>query len=108
MDRLPYQYTSVSGDTITFEFKLHPETGSATRVYQLLDAVLQTVSREVGILGETRNGDLLQALAMAMAVRVEIIPGDPELTRDLARQVLEQALQSLQNARRATPLVGHA
>jgi len=108
MDRLPYHFTSASGDTITFEFKLHPETGSATRVFQLLDVLLQTISREVTILGDTRNGDLLQAMAMAMAVRVELIPGESELTRDLARQVLEQALQSLQNARRATPQIGHA
>lgn len=109
MDQLPYQLTTPSGEKIHFEFRLHPETASASRVYQLMDSILKTVSHEIGILGETQNGDLLQAMAMAMAVRTEMIPADPELTQRLAREVLEQALRSLQEARHASPeLVGHA
>ncbi len=108
MDYLPFRFTTPTGDAISFEFPLHPETGSATRVHQLLERVLQTVNHEIALLGETRNGDLLQALAMAIAVRTEMIPADPELTRGLARDVLEQALRSLRSARHDTPLAGHA
>ncbi|AHE98478.1 hypothetical protein [Thioalkalivibrio paradoxus] len=108
MDFLPYEFTTPGGDAISFEFRLHPETGSATRVHQLLDRILHTLNHEIALLGETRNGDLLQALAMAMAVRTEMIPADPELTRRLALEVMEQALRSLQHARHQEMPVGHA
>jgi hypothetical protein len=108
MDHLPYRFTTPTGDAISFEFRLHPETGSATRVHQLLDRILEVVNHEIALLGETRNGDLLQALAMAIAVRTEMIPADPELTRGLARDVLEQALRSLQTATHDAPTAGHA
>lgn len=108
MDYLPYRYTTPTGDAISFEFELHPQTGSATRVHQLLDRVLHTLNHEIGILGETHNGDLLQALAMAIAVRTEMIPADPELKSDLARAVLEQALRSLKKAQHDAVQVGHA
>jgi hypothetical protein len=108
MDYLPYRFTTPTGDAISFEFELHPQTGSATRVHQLLDRVLHTVNHEIAILGETHNGDLLQALAMAIAVRTEMIPANPELKHDLARDVLEQALRSLQHARHDEMRAGHA
>ena len=108
MNYLPYRYLTPTGDTISFEFPLHRETGSATRVHQLLDRILQTLNHEVGLLGDTRNGDLLQALAMAMAVRTEMIPADPDLTHRLARDLTDQALRSLSSARRDTVRVGHA
>lgn len=108
MDYLPYRFTTPTGDAISFEFELHPETGSAMRVHQLLDRVLHTLNHEIAILGETRNGDLLQALAMAIAVRTEMIPANPEMSRDLARTVLERALRSLDHARHDTMRAGHA
>lgn len=108
MDYLPYRFTTPTGDAISFEFELHPQTGSATRVHQLLDRVLHTLNHEIAILGETHNGDLLQALAMAIAVRTEMIPANPELKSDLARAVLEQALRSLKNAQHDAVQVGHA
>ena len=109
MEYLPYRYTSGSGEQLTFEFALHPETDSAVRVQQLLDRVLTTVDHEVAVLGDTCNGDLLQALAMALAVRTEMIPADGEMTRGLARDVVERALRALPEARHElTGPVGHA
>jgi len=108
MDHLPYRFTTPTGDAISFEFELHPETGSATRVYQLLDRLLYTLNHEIAVLGDTHNGDLLQALAMAIAVRTEMIPADPELKRQLAQGVVETALRSLQNAQHEMTPSGHA
>ncbi len=109
MDLLPYRYTTPSGEAVSFEFRLHPETGSAVRVQQLLDRLVETLDNEIGVLGDTCNGDVLQAVAMALAVRTEMIPADTGMTRDLARDVVERALNSLEQAsHQPTGPVGHA
>ncbi|WP_018140588.1 MULTISPECIES: hypothetical protein [unclassified Thioalkalivibrio] len=109
MDVLPYRYVTPSGEAVSFEFRLHPETGSAVRVQQLLDRLTDTLDNEIGLLGDTCNGDVLQALAMALAVRTEMIPADPDMTQGLARDVVERALKSLAEAQhRQTGPVGHA
>ncbi|MBS3800012.1 MAG: hypothetical protein KGY40_03365 [Thioalkalivibrio sp.] len=109
MDVLPYRYTTPSGEAVSFEFRLHPETGSAVRVQQLLDRLVETLDNEIGVLGDTCNGDVLQAVAMALAVRTEMIPADTAMTRDLARDVVERALNSLEQAsHQQTGPVGHA
>lgn len=108
MNHLPYRYQSPTGDAISFNFPLHDQTGSATRVHQLLDRILHVLNHEVGLLGDTQNGDLLQALAMALAVRTELIPADPELTHRLARELTNQALSALPEARHARVQIGHA
>jgi hypothetical protein len=108
MNYLPYRYQSPTGDAIAFDFPLHEQTGSATRVHQLLDRILHTLNHEVALLGDTQNGDLLQALAMALAVRTELIPADPELTHRLARELIQQALGALAEARHHRVQVGHA
>jgi len=92
--RLPYRATTASGNQFEFEFPLHPETGSAVHVANLLDAVLGAVDREVRQLGGVSNGDVLQALAMTLAVRARMLPGDPGALAGLARQLLEGALSA--------------
>lgn len=90
--RLPYRATTASGNQFDFDFPLHPETGSAVHVSNLLDSVLATLDREIRQLGPMSNGDVLQALAMALAVRTRILPGDPQRMAGLSAHLLEQAL----------------
>jgi len=92
--RLPYRANTASGNQFEFEFPLHSETGSAVHVANLLDAVLGAVDREVRQLGGVSNGDVLQALAMTLAVRTRILPGDPGALAGLARQLLEESLSA--------------
>ncbi|MFN4263733.1 MAG: hypothetical protein ACK4IT_09040 [Thioalkalivibrionaceae bacterium] len=109
MDRLPYHHRTAAGETRDFEFHLHPETGSAMRVHQLLSRLVEVVDHEVALLGETSNGDVLQALAMALAVRTDMVPAAESLKYQLARELVEAALESLgETARRAEGPVGHA
>ena len=63
---LPYDVTTATGEKSAFEFPLHAETQSAMRVSQLLNAVLGSLDRELRVLGNTANGDVMQALAMAL------------------------------------------
>jgi hypothetical protein len=67
MTSLPYRATTRTGDVFDLTFPLHPDTGSAVRVDQLLTLILNTLDRDISAMGETSNGDVLQALAMAIA-----------------------------------------
>lgn len=105
---LPYRATTAHGDVLDIPFRLHPDTGSSMRVSQLLDGVLRALDREIGVLGETSNGDVLQALCMATAIRAGIIHAGRETTDELARSLLDAALESVANADRHNAPSGHA
>lgn len=92
--RLPYRATTSSGNQFDFEFPLHPETGSAVHVANLLGTLLGALDQEVKLLGKVSNGDVLQALSMALAVRTRILPGSPDQLAELATGLLESALST--------------
>jgi hypothetical protein len=92
--RLPYRATTTSGNQFEFDFPLHPDTGSGVHVHNLLSALLETLDRELKQLGAVSNGDVLQSLAMVLAVRTRMLPGDPERMAGLTRHLLEQALSA--------------
>lgn len=102
MKSIPYKATTASGNQFEFQFELHPQTESAVNVSNLLTSVLDSVTREVEVLGPVGNGDTLQALAMALAVRVRMLDGDEAMLRRLASDLLGAALDSP-----AAPLAGN-
>jgi hypothetical protein len=106
--QLPYRLRTQTGETIDFEFELHPDTGSAVRVSQLLSALLETLDRELRVLGETSNGDVLQAVAMSLAARARMIHAPVAQTSTLARDLVETALAGAEEARTDGGLIGHA
>ena len=94
MKSIPYKVTTATGNQFDFQFALHPQTESAVNVSNLLTSVLDTVAREVKLLEPVGNGDVLQALAMALAVRVRMLDGNPAMLDQLAGELLQAALQS--------------
>ena len=106
--RLPFVARTASGDVYDVEFTLHPDTGSPMVVGQLVSALLETLGREIGLREEVSNGDALQALAMAMALRATMIEAPEPLTHDLARRLLEDALSSMGEATHRRAGAGHA
>ena len=78
------------------------------RVSQILSAVLTTIDRDIGIVGETSNGDVLQALAMAMAIRAGMIHAPDAVTGPLASRLLQDALSAMAAAERNAAPAGHA
>ena len=90
--RLPYRATTASGNEFDFDFPLHEATVSPVKVAQLLDAVLATLDRELRVLGPIGNGDLLQSLAFALAVRARMLGGGREALDALVRELLDNAL----------------
>jgi len=97
-NRLVYSIWSEDGRNVTFSFPLHPHTGSPGQVGDILDVVLDALDREVNAMGAT-NGDVLQALSMALACRAAVMEGSVDtntaLADDLAQEALAAARASL-------------
>lgn len=77
------------------------------RVHQLIGDILETVSREVRR-DNMANGDVLQAMAMALAVRARMIASHPDTTTELARDLLEAAIEGVLEAQVSAPPSGQA
>lgn len=105
---LPYEVTTATGEFIAFEFPLHAETQSAMRVSQLLDAVMGTLDRELRILGNTANGDVMQALAMALAARTAMLHAPYAVGHQLAIDLAATALAAAEHCQRDPGRVGNA
>ena len=108
MRKLPYRAQTQMGDTFDIEFPLHSDTGDAVRVGQLVSAVLNAISNDIALAGETSNGDVLQAVAMTMAIRSRMIHAPDETTQMLCRQLLDTALTAAAASPRCAPRSGHA
>lgn len=105
---LPYRATTATGDVFDIDFPLHDQTGSPVRVSQMLNAVLAALDKEVSLDPSTSNGDVLQAMAMALAVRAAMIEAPKPTTDRLSADLVAAALKALDGARRTRPRAGHA
>jgi len=108
MKKMPFHAKTATGDSFDIDFPLHEQTVDPMRVQQMVSEILESVDRAIGVLGETGNGDILQAMAMATAVRAEMIYGNREVVHDLTRQLLESALAAAREAKHHQGTVGHA
>lgn len=105
--RLPFTATTASGERFQISFPLHAHTDSPVRVSQILAAVLKAIDREVTVSPGTANGDILQAVAMALAIRAAMIEAPKAMTDGLARDVVNTSLSAMDDAERAYVHVGH-
>lgn len=108
MPKLPYRAVTESGAVLEVELPLHVQTVSAMRVQQLLSVIEATLTREIHVLGPTSNGDVLQALAMALAVRAGLVEAAPRPALDLAAQLLSTAADAVAQAALVRHPPGHA
>ncbi len=108
MKKLPYRARTGTGTVFEIEFPLHRETGDAVRVGQLVSRLLDALDKDIALAGETSNGDVLQALAMTMAIRAGMIHAPQATTSGLARRLLNDALDAMADSTRHAPETGHA
>lgn len=106
--RLPYELITATGEKIVFEFPLHPETQSAVRVSQLLATILGAIDQELRVLGNTANGDVMQALAMALAARTAMLHAPYATGLQLASSLTATALAAAEHCGRDDGGAGHA
>lgn len=108
MKKLPYLARTRTSDTFHIELSLNPETGDAVHVGQLVSLLLETIVRDIALAGEASNGDVLQAVAMALSIRARIIHASHETTHGLFLKLVETALEAVADAPRQSGQVGHA
>lgn len=108
MKTLPYRAVTSSGAVIDCQFELHPETVSAGDVARLVGAVLDALDVNIEGRPPLSNGDVLQAVAMALALRTEMLAASRGMKDALARDVVERALRSVADAKYTRSGVGHA
>lgn len=108
MKKMPYHARTATGDAFDIDFPLHDQTVDPMRVQQMVSEILDSIDRAIHVLGETGNGDILQALTMATAVRAEMVYGDRDLVFNLTRELLNTALVAAKDAKHQDGPVGHA
>ena len=108
MKKLPYRAETATGDTYEVDFPLHEHTVDAVRVSQLISEILERIDRSIAVSGETGNGDVLQAMAMAMAIRAEMIYAPHGTTSALSVDLLQSALAAMADSTCSSKPVGHA
>ncbi len=104
---LPYTARTATGDQFEIQFSLHKDTEDAVKVHQLLTTILAKIDEELAVLGNTSNGDVLQACAMALAVRARIINAPAKTLREISMDLVGVALDATAEANRQSPPAGH-
>jgi hypothetical protein len=90
---LAFTATTSSGEVLEFQLPLHPHTSSETHVGTLLEGVLDRVSELVEGPDNMSDGDVLQALTLAMAVRLKVAGLAPETAQQLVEDLANLALE---------------
>jgi len=70
--------------------------------------MLAALDRELRVLADSANGDVMQALAMALAVRTAMLHAPYEIGRDLSAELVASSLTAAEDAVRWPGIVGHA
>lgn len=105
---LRYCATTKTGDVFEVEFPLHPATEDAVGISHLISDMLSVIDQSIVARGPTANGDVLQAVAMAMAIRARMIHAPAAVTSGLAMDLLSTALAAAAAAPRQVPSTGRA
>ena len=90
MDYLLFTTITDSGVSYEIEFPLHRDTSSADAVSVLTSKLLDTISICIGEIKDLKDGDILQALSMACAIRSRMINVDSNLTEQVLIDLIKQ------------------
>ncbi len=99
MDALAFTLHTADGKERLIEFPLHPETADPESVGEMLEALLDALSRCVTAEHSVSNGDVLQALAMVTSIRLGMLPVSMESGRALFDSLLDRAADAEQEWR---------
>ena len=98
MRTLLFTALTAKGRAFDVAFPLHPQTRSPDAVSGLITALLEAVSRNVEGRNDVSDGDVLQALAMTLAVRARMVDADPMSTKSLIDDLIDDAHVAAQAA----------
>ena len=98
MKRLPYTAIAASGSALDIRFPLHRETRSEEAVAAMLSAVLEALSTSLAARQGVSDGDVLQSLAMAMAIRARMVDATPAVSLRLMHELVDEAFAAALDA----------
>lgn len=102
MSQLSYTAVTRQGEAYDIHFPLHPETRSPDMVSGILTRTLAAITTEVDTQatagGGVSDGDILQSLAMAMAVRARLVDAPPAVSVRLMHGLVDQAFAATLDA----------
>ena len=85
-------FTAVeAGGARQISFPLHEHTVNARHVGALLEALLDSITKEINAHQNVSDGDVLQAVCMALAIRMHLVEAPPDAVRAMVAAALEQA-----------------
>ena len=90
---LAFTATTSNGEVLEFHLPLHPHTSSQDHVGMLLEHVLDRVSDIVEGPDDMSDGDVLQALTLALAVRLKVAGIAPDTARQLVEDLANLAME---------------
>ncbi|MDC3024074.1 hypothetical protein OA264_01205 [Alphaproteobacteria bacterium] len=105
--KLPYSVTTSTLTKINFLFELSENTKSPISVYQLLDSILNKINQETKIT-DISNGDIIQSLAMALAVRMKMVNANEQLVEGIIIDCVSRAINSSKKAKIASQITGNS
>ena len=105
--KLPYSITTATLTKMNFLFDLSEETTSPISVHQLLDLILKNINQETKIT-VLSNGDIIQSLAMALAVRMKMISADEKIVEKIVIDCISKAINAAKKAEIKTQISGNS
>ncbi len=98
MKILPFSVLSASGKPFRVMLPLHPQTVSPELVGDLATRLLNTISDAVAERPGVSAGDVLQAVALTLAVRSQVIQAPPQAAARVAEQLVATALNAVEES----------
>jgi hypothetical protein len=87
------------GRAFDVDFPLHEQTRSEQGVADLVTGLLEAISRTIESSRGMSDGDVIQSLAMTLAIRLRMLDTPPEVSRRLVHELLDSALNAARSAR---------
>ena len=85
-------FTAVqTGRAREINFPLHEHTVNVGYVGAMLESLLDSISREIQARRNVSDGDVLQAMCMALAIRMHMVEAAPDAVRAMVASALERA-----------------
>ena len=102
---LPYKAITASRKEINFKFSLDENTNSPLVIHEIISLLLSKISNEINIF-KPSNGDIIQAICMALVIRCRIIDYDIDKIEKMVGKTLKKAFSDAKKADVSEPLSG--
>ncbi len=104
---LPYKAITASRKEVNFNFSLDENTNSPLVINEIINLLLSKISNEINIY-KPSNGDIIQALCMALVIRCKIIDYDINKIEQIVNKTIKKAFSDAKKAEVLEPLSGNS